>query len=94
MLFLRYKTKIKGEHMERVIVYRSQTEAEFDKLLWSGNGVIFEIMVFMVAYVGSVVLLSKLCEKFVSWKHRNYIVFLGTIPLSYVIYKIILKLII
>jgi len=85
--------------MDRVIIYRSQGEAELDKLLWSGDGSFFEIGIFCLVFIGVFVGVSRILDNFIThksnyfFKYFLWIVVVVSVPLTYIVWKGILKLI-
>lgn len=92
--------------MERVIVYRSQSEAMLDKIIWDNNGALVPVGIVLVSVVIAALIVNLIVLNFVRpyiWKHKQYknrysliqgscFVLLG-IPLTYVLYYLIHKFI-
>ena len=88
--------------MEKVILYRSRTEAEIDNLIWNGNGVFLEVFVALGIWVAVLYGLygalnyssvRKFCfkNKFFSY-HIGKFIFALSLPITYVAYKLFFKL--
>lgn len=90
--------------MEQVIVYRSRTEAELDKLIWDSNGSFFEVGMFCVLYLGTFLalnsiltdLLRKYCRKngrskITEFIYRHFILIIGlvSLPATYGVGKLL-----
>ncbi len=83
---------------QSVILYRSRTEAEIDRLIWEGDGSFFVVFGFLIIWVLCFVVIYKLVDKFKLmwiWKNKSmtYICAGVATPVAYVVCKIINKLI-
>ena len=85
--------------MDKVIIYRSRTEAEIDNLLWNSHGAVLEVFVALGIWVGVFWFLYNGYEKSPSVRkfitkhnllhyHINKFIFAISLPITYVLYKL------
>lgn len=90
--------------MDSVIIYRSRTEAEIDKMIWSGDGTFIEVFVCLGIWVGVFIMTIKLLSNYNLFsKYNSRTTFLGknitpisffvSLPITYLAYKLFFKLI-
>lgn len=84
--------------MDKMILYRSRTEIEIDNLIWNGSGAFLEVFVALGIWVAVFWLLHNVYRKypntrrFVSKHSLDTIIFVVSLPISYVLYKLFFKL--